>query len=123
MVNEEHIVAHEIEFTVLDQEFDSVSDKTLLWSGGQMRGWQYESRWPESLAASGRAQPIVELFPSTGEPRSRVHPCIDTLSEDGLIKLRQEKLAMPTLQRERITKTDWSDRMPPAHTAMHCQTG
>ena len=121
LVNEEHIVEHEIEYTVLDQKFDSVSDKTMLWWGGQMHGIQYESRWPEGLAAQGRAQPFVELFPKKEEPPSLVHPFTDTLTDEGLIKLRQEKLAMPTLQRERITETDWSDRMPSEQTAILCQ--
>lgn len=118
LVNEEHIVAHEVEYTVLDQEFDSVSDKTMLWYAGTMQGRHYESRWPADVASHGRAQPVLELFPRTGEPASPVHPYTDTLSELGLVKLRQEKLSMPTLQRTRITETDWSDRMPPEHTVL-----
>ncbi|KGG87418.1 hypothetical protein P245_20360 [Comamonas thiooxydans] len=122
-VNEEHIVVHEIEYRVLDQEFDTISDNTMLWSAGKMQSLQYPSRWPANMSwESSPGQPYMEIFPDPSGPRSQRQHVRDTVSADRLITLRQESLDMPTLERTRISSTDWTARMPPMNSVIRCSS-
>ena len=121
IVNEEHIVTHEIQYRVLDQELDSVSDNITLWNAGRMKERDYPSRWPQSTDwKPGVAKPRMEIFHLPEEAHPLRQHVRDTISASKLITLRQETLEMPTIERSRITSMDWSVRMPPQDTALLC---
>lgn len=116
----ETVATHRVEYHILDGEFDAVTDNMLLWYGdtGERREWS--TRWaPGAIGKSpAQAQPIMEIFPDgrSGLGPWRVGP--DRLTNRGLIAERIESFGMLTLERDRLKRHPFADRMPGLDTAI-----
>lgn len=118
-VEAEFVATHRVEYQVLDQDFDTVSDSMLFWyamSPG-LGGW--ESRWPESAkdAVPAKFEPAMGVLSHFGGREGDVEDRIDP--ETGWIVERKQAFGLPTLQRERLVNTALSDRdrLPPLGSA------
>jgi len=85
-VDAEEIVKHVVEYQVLDNEFDAVSDDPILWYGIRDEYGRWEKRWPDCIPPD----PPEEL-----QPRLQ-------LRSDGGAERTSEVFRMPTLERGRI---------------------
>jgi hypothetical protein len=104
-------VTHRVEYKVLDREFDAASDKKLLWHAcsKDLGGWS--DRFPPGIkndAPPIATEPMMEVVAETVDPRR--------MSEDevagGFIVARREVFGMPTIERERITRSKLHERIP-----------
>jgi hypothetical protein len=108
----EMIATHRVNYVVLDEEFDTVSDNMVLWHAWAGRQWA--SRWPNGyhVGSPAECQPRMQLTPSP----DRVGPFKDAVVNDIIVE-RTEVFHIPTLERDRVTGGRSLDRLPPVDSA------
>jgi hypothetical protein len=102
----ELVVTHRVDYKVLDNDFDAASDSMVLWHA-TMCGWA--NRCPTKGVAPVNLEPMMEIEPRERPDSRRWNK---DLIEDGSIIYRHEMFSMPTIERERITKPRYAERMP-----------
>jgi len=118
--NMKEVLNHRVEHVVMDNEYDCVSDSTLLWQGfegGALGNW--ESKWPVCYSGTPvKTDPRMDLVPPKITRETEPH---DTYSADGILDSRVERLMVPTIQRERLSVSfDRSICMPTPEQAFYC---
>lgn len=116
-VGADRIVNHQVQYFVIDDELDAITDSMVLWSGMSPSLGGFGARWP--LSAKGwtpaAAQPRMELV-----SRKRDGHYADRLDSAGRILERSEVFQVPTVERERVlynSKSDIYARIPTADMA------
>lgn len=108
-INAEHVAEHHVEYSVLDEEYDAVTENMVMWAGASeaLGGWS--NRWPEGLSGSPASmQPTMEVLRTR---EKSIRELQDTCNGHGLIARRTERFSMPTVEPERIVTSVW-DRTP-----------
>ena len=118
-VNEEHIVAHEVEYRIADADFNAASDNMILWNELQLVEGSFASR-TTTMQSPLLAQPRMEIFADLPEGETRRTSVEDTVSADRFIVLRREVFTMPTIEPERLFCTEINKRMPSIESAILC---
>lgn len=114
------LVCHEVDYKILDDEFDAASDDMKLWYAcdKSLGGWS--DRRPDyardHFAPGMYAEPMMEV--ELGQDRPETEDEIDATT--GYIFFRHQTFVMPTLERERILNTRLTDRMPSINSAFRC---
>jgi hypothetical protein len=113
-------VTHCVHYRVLDHDFDAASESMLLWAASLQEGGRItEDRTPAwaKSATRVRGEPMMEVIAATSVDHARQ----DILDEvaGGWIISRCETFSIPTIDRERITKPEFGDRMPPLSAVFH----
>ncbi|KIZ48457.1 hypothetical protein UM91_22020 [Pseudomonas oryzihabitans] len=112
-VGGERVVNHQVQYIILDDEFDAISGDMLLWHGTS----EWSQRYPQVAEqwSPASAHPRMELTPS-----ERNGHYADRLDSRGRIVERSEVFQVHTLERERIQNVAGrilSDRIPPTEPA------
>ncbi|WP_407732873.1 DUF6012 family protein [Pseudomonas citronellolis] len=114
-INAEIVVTHRVSYTVLDDEFDLVSDNMLLWSSQPQRHGGWSNRWPEQTpqGTPSTLMPRMDIFmPADGGGRRDGH-VKDAVIQRGLILERHERHALPRLEADRLlVKRGFAERTP-----------
>jgi len=100
-------VSHQVDYRIIDREFDAASDNSILWSEtfGELGNWR--NRDPNPF--SRRGSPTMEL--ERGMRRgSEIVDEFDAAT--GLVIRRKEAFEMPTIERGRILEGRMFDRLP-----------
>jgi hypothetical protein len=108
-------VTHQVHYTLLDHDFDTASDDMMFWYGRGFESGGWSNRCPASAkgVAPGPRAPMMEVVPpDSGRPATE-----DILDGQGRISRRLQTFAMPTIERERVLKPRFNDRVPPLETA------
>lgn len=114
LINGSACAKHSVEYKILDDEMDAVSDNMLLWYADA--GRKYKLRWPHWAQSMSpmEAMPRMEfmagslpLQPHRKQPQHR-----SDLVESGRLISRQEVFGMHTLEKDRLFNLSYSDRMP-----------
>lgn len=111
----EFIATHRVHYVVLDQDFDAVTDKMVLWyrmSEG-LGGWP--SRWPEvhANAVPCDAQPRMQF----SRAPLRTGSVVDRMTGPRNFE-RTETFPLPTIERERLLSTrSTTERIPTIEAA------
>ena len=104
-INAERTLTRRVNYLVIDEDYDTVSDDMLLW----------DSRWPEEALGfvPSRAQPRMDVWTAEASLHARQGEVKDTY-RDGMIALREETFRIPTIERERLLGQDFivRDRLP-----------
>lgn len=114
-------VTHHVHYRLLDHDFDAASDDMILWAAvaleigkvSEIEKWPM--KWRDRSPAWARAQkpvyavPVMEIH-APGQERPNTTDAIDI--ETGWIMSRSQTFEMPTIERERITTSAPSDRLP-----------
>jgi hypothetical protein len=113
LIYQDKVVRHHVSCKLPDREFGAASDHMMLWSA-TYGGWG--DRRPEAARRTGPVftEPVMELIPK-GTVRPGIEDVID--KESGWIVERRQVFAMPTIERERLLCTDFTDRMPRIESA------
>ena len=117
-VGTDYTVQHQVEYTVLDDELDALSEDMTFWYASSPGFGGFDSRWP-AVAEDWipiSAQPCMELV--AGMLRQR--PPTDHLNADGRILTRIEQFLLPTIERARMLYPTWS-KMPTTEMAFQAQ--
>lgn len=116
-VGGDRVVNHQVQYFVLDDELDAVSESMGLWYGtsGSLGNWS--SRWPDVAKewSPAAAQPRMELV-----SRERAGTYADRMDTKGKIIERSEVFQLHTIERERIEQRGGlilPDRLPSVATA------
>lgn len=116
-VGGDRVVNHQVQYFVLDDELDAVSESMGLWYGtsGTLGNWS--SRWPDVAKewSPAAAQPRMELV-----SRERAGTYADRMDTKGKIVERSEVFQLHTIERERIEQRGGlilPDRLPSVATA------
>ena len=110
------VVTHKVQYLVLDEEFDAISEDMVFWHGPSNTKWR--SRWPEIAKnwTPASAQPRMELSSSA---RDGIY---SDRHENGNIVERTEVFHLRTIERERITdRLSVSGRTPAIAQAFHAE--
>ena len=103
------IATHRVGYQVVDQDFELASQNMMLWYGRY--DGSLADRRPEASRKTAPVftEPVMELIPNrTVRPGT-----VDVIDkESGWIVERRQVFAMPTIERERLLCTDFTDRMP-----------
>lgn len=112
------IVSHILDYEILDEEFDAISDAMILWYARS--GTQYKDRFPKNMPTGwspSNAQPCLELTPMSR--KSEVNMNVAGHGERATIEQR-EAVRMHTIELSRITDgwpgSEVEDIMPPLET-------
>lgn len=99
VVGEERIVHHRVQYSVLDDELDAITDSMVLWSAMAPELGGFPDRRPVASKdwTPAQAQPRMELV-----SRERDGCYSDTLDSTGRIMERTETWHVPTVERERV---------------------
>ncbi|MEH6688780.1 MAG: DUF6012 family protein [Halopseudomonas sabulinigri] len=91
-----HIATHQVRYLVLDDEFDTITQKMVLWYATP----EYPSRFPLNLdyKTPARSEPKMEI----GSRLDRAGDITDETNELGLLIKRSEVFRLPSIQRERV---------------------
>jgi Family of unknown function (DUF6012) len=106
------VVTHRVQYKLLDHDFDAASDKMEFWCaccaelGGWSNRWPHGTKWLPSMAC----EPVMEIEPGSMQQQRSSKDTIDVRS--GWIIAREDTFSMPTIERERITETRLSERIP-----------
>lgn len=116
-VGGDRVVNHQVQYFILDDELDAVSESMGLWYGTSGTLGTWTSRWPDVAKdwSPAAAQPRMELF-----ARERAGHYADRLDNQGRILERSEVFQMHTIERERIEQRGGlilPDRLPSVATA------
>jgi hypothetical protein len=113
-VGAELVVTHRVDYKVIDHDFDAASDSMILWHG-TTSGWA--DRFPTEVKgiALVKLEPMMEIEPREDPDNRRLNR---DLMEGGWIVNRHESFSMPTIERERITKPRFGERMPSLEVAL-----
>jgi hypothetical protein len=110
VIEAELVVTHQVDYTIIDRDFDAVSDDMVLWyaCAAGLGGWS--SRFPNGCdrAVPVVSEPMMEVVAGRVDKRRRC----DDIVKGGLIASRRECFAMPTIERERILNTKLHQRIP-----------
>lgn len=91
----EQILTHEAHYTILDHEFDAVSDDAMLWH--PIPEMKFENRWPDAYF---------------GKPPARFSPRLE-IDDFGKVARRADVLTLHSLERDRLVSHPYcSGRMP-----------
>lgn len=117
LVDGEGTVTHKVNYRVLDNEFDAVSDSMILWHATSESLGSWEDRTPENMkpfskenlqaTAPVNLQPRMDLIPG-----KRSADFEDELNDFGLIHSREETFTLPTIQKERFESFGDNGRLP-----------
>ncbi|MDC8640255.1 DUF6012 family protein [Xanthomonas hortorum] len=116
-VGGDRVVNHQVQYVVLDDELDAITEAMVLWYGMSPSLGGFSQRWP-SVAENwtpAAAQPRMELV-----SRERQGYYADSLDSAGRIVERAEVFKVHTVERERVlfgSKSDSYDRIPTADMA------
>lgn len=116
-VGADRIVNHQVQYFILDDELDAITDAMVLWNGMSPSLGGFSRRWP-SVAENwtpAAAQPRMELV-----SRERAGHYADRLDSAGRVVERAEVFQLHTVERERVlfnSKSDIYDRIPTADMA------
>jgi uncharacterized protein DUF6012 len=103
-------VTHQVDYKILDRDFDAASDSMMLWHRccTELGGWS--NRFPSGSETTipMTTEPMMEIDPRCFDNR---RSCEDTI-EGGWIVSRREVFYMPTIEPERILQTKLAERMP-----------
>jgi hypothetical protein len=96
-VEAERVLIHEVQYSLLDDDFDAASDDTMLWNAwcADLGGWsdRRPAWWTEDVTPVC-AEPVMHAVVS--KENSRVRETTD--EEDfGFVLRRQQSFAMPTI--------------------------
>lgn len=115
------VINHIVEYEVLDQEYDAISEAMILWYG--IPGTDFKDRWPKDTPANWNplnAQPCMELTPMSR--KSDVEVSVAGHGDIATIEQR-ESVRMHTIERSRILDgwpgKEVRDQMPAIETAVH----
>lgn len=116
-VGGDRVVNHQVQYFVLDDELDAITECMVLWHGMSPSLGGFARRWP-SIAEDwtpAAAQPRMELV-----SRERSGHYADRVDHAGRIIERSEVFQLPTVERERVlfqSKTSLYERNPTADMA------
>nr|AGH89370.1 hypothetical protein [uncultured bacterium] len=116
-VGGERVINHQVQYFVLDDELDAITDCMVLWNAMSPSLGGFSRRWP-SIAEDwtpAAAQPRMELV-----SRERAGTYADRHDEAGRIVERAEVFQVHTVERERVLyahKADIYSRNPTANMA------
>jgi hypothetical protein len=116
-VGADRIVNHQVQYFVLDDELDAITDHMVLWYGMSPGLGGFTRRWP-SVAndwTPAAAQPRMELV-----SRERAGHYADRIDDAGRVIERAEVFQLHTVERERVLYRSTSDiyaRIPTADMA------
>jgi hypothetical protein len=96
------VITHIVEHTVLDQDFDAVTDSMVLWSGRYGTDWA--TRWPDCYANEPpvRRQPSMDVLTSLMCGTRRPDGTRDVVDSTQRVILRTEFFQLHTIERERL---------------------
>jgi hypothetical protein len=104
------VVAHRVDYTVLDRDFDAVSDSMIFWHAccAELGGWsnRVPKGWDRKVPLA--SEPMMEVVPDRVDRRRKS----DDMVEGDWIVARHECFSMPTIERERIFQTGLRERTP-----------
>lgn len=116
-VGGDRVVNHQVQYFVLDDELDAITDCMVLWHAMSPSLGGFSRRWPAVAEewTPAAAQPRMELV-----SRDRAGHYADRLDAAGRIVERAEAFQVHTVERERVlykSKSDLYDRNPTAEMA------
>lgn len=122
---EEGIVTHKVNYIVLDNEFDLVSDNMMLWLS--IRGSDFKNRTPEKMKHAhddkSRSNAPVNLQPRMDLIQGvRVGHFKENVNDYGLIDFREETFTLPTIPREQYEFLNFNARLPSFNNAFSIKT-
>ena len=109
-IQKHYVLTHNVEYRILDHDFDAASDEILLWHGCGKDLGNWSSRLPvgfEKWPAPMYSQPTMDVF--AGEMH---RPNTKDEMRGELIVNRTQVFTMPTIERERLVKNVLNDRLP-----------
>lgn len=110
------VTTHRVEHTILDQEYDAVSDLMMLWYGTDSSAGSWANRWPTPYTHPPVVlQPKMDICDAAHGGSIRAGDVTDTITPDGFVTQRIERFTVPTLERARLLgRGDWDMglRMP-----------
>jgi len=113
------VVTHRVDYTVMDEEFDAVSDSMVLWYACPAEFGRWRDRRPDWCRNHAtpplEAEPVVEIEPLIAKGVRSREDLVDRVT--GCIVLRHESFSIPTIERERVLGSGWKERMPPLESA------
>ena len=117
-VGTDRIITHQVQYFVLDDDLDAITDYMLLWYAQSPSLGGFSSRVPAVAKdwTPATAQPRMELFSSD---RGAGH-YVDRLDDAGRVIERSEVFQLHTVERERVLygkKSSLYDRIPTADMA------
>ena len=116
-VGADRIVNHQVQYFVLDDELDAITDCMVLWSAMSPSLGGFSRRWPTVANdwTPAAAQPRMELV-----SRDRAGHYADRLDDAGRVIERAEVFQLHTVERERVlyrSNSSIYDRIPTADMA------
>ncbi|MDY7563473.1 DUF6012 family protein [Pseudomonas sp. AB6] len=110
-----HIATHSMRYILADAEFDTVTEQMMQWGATHPSQGDYKSRYPTGCTYGSplESQPRMEAFKRI----KRVGEFTDQLDKHGAVIERSEVFRLPTLERERLTRSLFGDRMPSIENA------
>lgn len=116
-VGADRVINHQVQYFVLDDELDAITDAMVLWNGMSPSLGGFSRRWPTVAEnwTPAAAQPRMELV-----SRERAGHYADRLDSAGRVLERAEVFQVHTVERERVlfnSKSDIYDRIPTADMA------
>lgn len=96
------VITHIVEHTVLDQDFDAVTDSVVLWSGRYGTDWA--TRWPDCYANEPpvRRQPSMDVLTNLMCGTRRPEYVRDVVDSTQRVILRSEPFKLHTVERDRL---------------------
>ena len=111
LINAERVVKHVVNYTLLDNDYNCISDDPLNWS--RTREGEFECRAPQHLKPYTPLESTVcmqVLF--EGDSTFKKYGFRDTF-EDGMLVIREEELRLHTIRYERLLHwQEMSGRLP-----------
>jgi hypothetical protein len=110
-----HIATHSVRYILADEEFDTVTEEMMLWSAPHPSQGEYKSRYPIGFTYGSplESQPRMEAFKRI----KRVGEFTDQLDKHGAVIERSEVFHLPTVERDRLSRSFFGDRMPAIENA------
>lgn len=96
--NAERIIQHTVNYSVLDNEYECVTDEPSSWHA--FGNGKYKNRWPYENKIPNKLKPTMTIL-YQDEDTSRDGDVKD-IYEEGWLVYRLENLAVPTVEKERL---------------------
>ncbi|MFD3303734.1 DUF6012 family protein [Alteromonas macleodii] len=110
IMDEIHILTHEVIYTIIDKEFDYITDNPCAWYSTRDG---LPSRWGDIVEVPALYQPSMNILFHERD-KAREHLVTDTFDE-GILIHRKQNFACMTVERERLFANKYllhSERMP-----------
>lgn len=110
-----HIATHSVRYVLADDEFDTVTEEMMLWGATHPSEGDYKSRYPIGCTYGSplESQPKMEAYKRI----KRVGEFTDQLNKHGAVIERSEVFRLPTVERDRLSRSIFRDRMPAIENA------